>query len=114
MATEEQIRNCPHRLWEKAGRPEGRDPEFWHAADVDSSRARGTISDADTGLPHRTLRQRMKAKAGLSSYVALLRYEASAGQQDACAAARPFHRAVQLLDELFALYVGASSPSSKL
>lgn len=31
MATEEQVRNYARRLWEKAGRPEGRDTEFWHA-----------------------------------------------------------------------------------
>jgi DUF2934 family protein len=35
MATEEQIRNYAHQLWEKAGRPEGRDAEFWHAAEVE-------------------------------------------------------------------------------
>jgi DUF2934 family protein len=35
MATEEQIRNYAHQLWEMAGRPEGRDAEFWHAAEVE-------------------------------------------------------------------------------
>jgi hypothetical protein len=35
MATEEQIRNYAHRLWEEAGCPEGRDAEFWHAAEVE-------------------------------------------------------------------------------
>ena len=35
MATEEQIRNYARQLWEKAGRPEGRDAEFWHAAEVE-------------------------------------------------------------------------------
>jgi DUF2934 family protein len=35
MATKEQIRNYAHQLWEKAGRPEGRDAEFWHAAEVE-------------------------------------------------------------------------------
>jgi Protein of unknown function (DUF2934) len=35
MATEEQIRNYAHLLWERAGRPEGRAEEFWHAAEVD-------------------------------------------------------------------------------
>lgn len=35
MASEEQIRNYAHRLWEKAGRPEGRDAGFWHAAEVE-------------------------------------------------------------------------------
>jgi hypothetical protein len=32
MALEEQIRNYAYQLWEKAGRPEGRDQEFWEAA----------------------------------------------------------------------------------
>ena len=35
MASEEQIRNYAHQLWEKAGCPEGRDQEFWHAAEVE-------------------------------------------------------------------------------
>jgi len=34
MATEEQVRNYARQLWEKAGRPEGRDTEFWHATEV--------------------------------------------------------------------------------
>ena len=32
MATEKQIQNYAYQLWEKAGRPEGRDKEFWNAA----------------------------------------------------------------------------------
>ncbi len=35
MVTEEQVRNYAHQLWEEAGRPKGRDTEFWHAADVE-------------------------------------------------------------------------------
>ena len=35
MATEEQIRLYAHLLWEKAGKPEGRANEFWHAAEVE-------------------------------------------------------------------------------
>jgi len=35
MATEAQIRDYAHTLWEKAGRPKGRDLEFWHAAEVE-------------------------------------------------------------------------------
>lgn len=31
--TEQQIRIRAHRLWEIAGRPEGRDDEFWHEAE---------------------------------------------------------------------------------
>jgi hypothetical protein len=35
MASEAQIRSHAYQLWEKAGRPEGRDAEFWHAAEVE-------------------------------------------------------------------------------
>ncbi|PSO21590.1 DUF2934 domain-containing protein [Bradyrhizobium sp. MOS003] len=31
--TEQDIRERAHRLWEQAGRPEGRDEEFWSAAE---------------------------------------------------------------------------------
>ncbi len=31
--TEQDIRERAHRLWEQAGRPEGRDDEFWNAAE---------------------------------------------------------------------------------
>jgi hypothetical protein len=47
MATEEQIRNYAHQLWEKAGRPEGRDTEFWHAAEVELN-AESESPDATT------------------------------------------------------------------
>lgn len=30
--SEDQIREYAHNLWEKAGRPEGRQDEFWHQA----------------------------------------------------------------------------------
>jgi hypothetical protein len=30
---EEQIRTRAHQLWEVAGRPEGREAEFWHEAE---------------------------------------------------------------------------------
>ncbi|MBR0695846.1 DUF2934 domain-containing protein [Bradyrhizobium lablabi] len=39
MATEDQIRNYARLLWEQAGRPEGRDAEFWHAAEVELNAA---------------------------------------------------------------------------
>lgn len=32
MAREEEIRQMAYRLWEQAGRPEGRDQEFWYQA----------------------------------------------------------------------------------
>jgi hypothetical protein len=31
--TDEQIRGRAHELWEKAGKPEGRQDEFWHLAE---------------------------------------------------------------------------------
>ena len=31
-ASDERIRNEAYRLWEEAGRPHGRDAEFWHQA----------------------------------------------------------------------------------
>jgi hypothetical protein len=31
--TEEQIRIRAHELWEVAGRPDGREEEFWHEAE---------------------------------------------------------------------------------
>jgi hypothetical protein len=33
MATDEQIRARARQLWEQAGRPEGRDEEFWYQAE---------------------------------------------------------------------------------
>jgi hypothetical protein len=33
VPTEEQIRVRARELWEKAGRPEGRDDVFWHQAE---------------------------------------------------------------------------------
>ena len=47
MATEDQIRHYAHQLWEKAGKPEGRDNEFWHAAEVELN-AEGGSPDATT------------------------------------------------------------------
>jgi hypothetical protein len=31
--TDDQIRTRAHQLWELAGKPEGRDDEFWHEAE---------------------------------------------------------------------------------
>ncbi|KQT24837.1 hypothetical protein ASG57_22655 [Bradyrhizobium sp. Leaf396] len=33
--TEQEIRERAHQLWEQAGKPEGREEEFWHAAEQD-------------------------------------------------------------------------------
>lgn len=47
MATEEQIRNYAHLLWDRAGRPQGRADEFWHAAEVELN-AESESPDAPT------------------------------------------------------------------
>jgi len=47
MATEEQIRNYAHLLWDKAGKPEGRADDFWHAAEVELNAESGS-PDATT------------------------------------------------------------------
>jgi hypothetical protein len=31
--SEQEIRERAHHLWERAGKPEGREDEFWHAAE---------------------------------------------------------------------------------
>jgi hypothetical protein len=41
--TEEQIKVRAHELWEQAGKPEGREEEFWHQAEKELSQ--GTTSD---------------------------------------------------------------------
>ena len=55
MATEQQIRDYAHLLWERAGKPEGRDTEFWHAAEVELNAERES-PDAPTKIdqPNRT------------------------------------------------------------
>jgi hypothetical protein len=47
MATEQQIRDYAYQLWERAGRPQGRDAEFWHAAEVELN-AESESPDAPT------------------------------------------------------------------
>ncbi|WFU74271.1 DUF2934 domain-containing protein [Bradyrhizobium sp. CB2312] len=32
-SNEQEIRERAHQLWERAGKPEGRKDEFWHAAE---------------------------------------------------------------------------------
>jgi hypothetical protein len=41
--TEEQIRVRAHELWEKAGKPEGREDEFWRQAEKEMTQ--GATSD---------------------------------------------------------------------
>ncbi|SED12957.1 DUF2934 domain-containing protein [Bradyrhizobium erythrophlei] len=55
MATEQQIRDHAHLLWERAGKPEGRDTEFWHAAEVELN-AESESPDAPTEIdqPNKT------------------------------------------------------------
>jgi hypothetical protein len=48
MLTEQQIRDRAQALWEKAGRPEGRDLEFWYAAEAELNAAESESSDAPT------------------------------------------------------------------
>jgi hypothetical protein len=45
--TEEQIRARAHKLWEQAGKPEGRDDEFWHLAEQE-------LRNEDRSSPLRT------------------------------------------------------------
>jgi hypothetical protein len=33
--SEQQIRQRAHQLWEQHERPEGRDAEFWHLAEIE-------------------------------------------------------------------------------
>ena len=51
--THEQIRIRAHQLWEIAGRPEGREDEFWHEAERElrlSNGANNPEEKADTFL----------------------------------------------------------------
>jgi hypothetical protein len=45
--SEQQIRERAHRLWEQAGKPAGRDDEFWHAAEQE-------LRNEDKASPMRT------------------------------------------------------------
>jgi hypothetical protein len=45
--TDEQIRARAHELWEKAGKPEGREDEFWHLAEQE-------LLNEDASSPLRT------------------------------------------------------------
>jgi Protein of unknown function (DUF2934) len=41
--TDEQIRIRAHELWQQAGKPEGRDNEFWHLAERDLQEKRDRL-----------------------------------------------------------------------
>ena len=45
--TEQAIRERAHRLWERAGKPEGCEDEFWHAAEQE-------LRNEDKSNPRRT------------------------------------------------------------
>jgi hypothetical protein len=45
--TEQQIKVRAFELWEKAGRPEGKEDEFWHLAEQE-------LLNEDEGSPLRT------------------------------------------------------------
>jgi hypothetical protein len=38
MPTDEEIRARAHQLWEEAGKPQGREHEFWHQAERELQR----------------------------------------------------------------------------
>lgn len=45
--SEEEIRKRAHQLWEKNGKPEGREDEFWHLAEQE-------LRNEDKSSPLRT------------------------------------------------------------
>ena len=45
--TDHDIRERAHRLWEQAGKPEGREDKFWHAAEQE-------LRNEDKSNPMRT------------------------------------------------------------
>ena len=44
--TEEQVRERARELWERAGRPEGRDEEFWYGAEKELHEMQGMREEA--------------------------------------------------------------------
>jgi hypothetical protein len=48
--TEEQIRVRAHELWEQAGKPEGREDEFWHQAEKEMSQGKTSDEKSTTFL----------------------------------------------------------------
>jgi hypothetical protein len=49
--TEEQIRSRAHELWEQAGRPDGREDEFWHQAERELKQTEGLGTTEDAPKP---------------------------------------------------------------
>jgi hypothetical protein len=47
---EEQIRVRAHGLWEQAGKPEGREDEFWHQAEKELTQGATTDEKSQTFL----------------------------------------------------------------
>ena len=47
---EDQVRARAHQLWEKAGKPDGQDEQFWHEAErqVREERVRHELRTPDT------------------------------------------------------------------
>ena len=51
--TDEQIRIRAHQLWEQAGKPDGREQEFWHQAETELKAAGLTVETViEPGLGH--------------------------------------------------------------
>ena len=48
--TEEQIRVRAHELWEQAGKPEGRENEFWHQAEKELTQGKTSEEKSGTFL----------------------------------------------------------------
>ena len=48
--TEREIMNRAYQLWERAGRPENREDEFWHAAQQDPSQRGQIFTPANAGI----------------------------------------------------------------
>jgi hypothetical protein len=48
--TEEQIKVRAHELWEQAGKPEGREDEFWHQAEKELSQGKTSDEKSTTFL----------------------------------------------------------------
>ncbi|WP_420971838.1 DUF2934 domain-containing protein [Bradyrhizobium sp. B120] len=49
------MRDYAHLLWEREGKPEGRDAEFWHAAEVElNAESESPDAPAETDQPNKT------------------------------------------------------------